>query len=89
MNPWLILNIPKTDDKEAVRQAYMRMLAKNNPEENPEGFQEIRAAYEKALAEIDGKDEQRTASPPVAEFIKKMEQLGIDFEEVKHYSMFI
>jgi len=79
MNPWMILNIEKTDDKDAVKKAYMQMLKKNNPEDDPEGFQKIRQAYENALAEIEGKKDGPSMSAPVAGFIKKMEELYKNF----------
>ena len=78
MNPWIILGIEKTDDKDLVKKAYMQMVAKHNPEDDPEGFQKVRAAYENALAEIDGKNEENV-HPQIAEFVAKMKSIYDDF----------
>ncbi|GEM_PF-5933067 len=49
MDIWAILNIAKTDDKNEIRRAYRTMLRKVNPEDDPEGFKQLREAYERAL----------------------------------------
>ncbi len=46
---WDILQIDPTTDSKAIRGAYARLLKETSPEVNPEGFQELRAAYESAL----------------------------------------
>ncbi len=51
MNIWDILKISPTSDQKAIRRAYAEQLRHNNPEENPEGFQSLRVAYERALNE--------------------------------------
>lgn len=47
---WAILDITPTQDKKAIRQAYAKQLVLKNPEVDPEGFKELRAAYESALS---------------------------------------
>lgn len=47
---FLILGIDPTKEEEKIRTAYREQLVKVNPEENPEGFKEVRRAYEEALA---------------------------------------
>ena len=49
MNIWAILQIEPTNDTKTIRQAYAKRLLQTNPEVDPEGFQELRAAYESAL----------------------------------------
>ena len=49
MDVWNVLGIKRTDDKSAIRAAYAEALKTRHPETNPEGFKELRAAYEKAL----------------------------------------
>jgi hypothetical protein len=46
---WEILGIPPTRDPPLIRKAYAAQLKHSHPEENPAGFQKLRAAYETAL----------------------------------------
>ena len=82
MNPWLILGISETTDKNAVRHAYMQLISKHNPEDDPEGFQRVRNAYEYALAEIDAKEnenEEPEDDSPIGVFMKKFDEIYKDF----------
>jgi len=79
MNPWLILNIAETDDKDAVKRAYMTELPKHNPEDDPEGFKQLRVAYEQALAEIDKKKNAESDNSPKGIFMRKVEELYRNF----------
>lgn len=58
MDIWDILGIEATKDKKALKIAYMTKLSVTNPEENPEGFMELRNAYEAALKYSDMKDDE-------------------------------
>ncbi len=49
MNYWKTLNIEPTDDKKAIKKAYAVLIKQYKPDENPEKFQEIQAAYKYAL----------------------------------------
>ncbi|WP_145319443.1 tetratricopeptide repeat protein [Paenibacillus xylanexedens] len=48
MDYWGILGIEPTEDLNVIKGAYASRLKHNHPEEQPEGFKELRAAYEQA-----------------------------------------
>ncbi|AJQ92679.1 SEL1-like repeat protein [Gynuella sunshinyii] len=50
MNCWQILGIDPTDNKRDIKRAYSRLLKDNHPEDKPEAFQQLRDAYDQALA---------------------------------------
>lgn len=46
---WKILEIEQTKDEETIKAAYRNKLRNVNPEDDEEGFKELRRAYEEAL----------------------------------------
>jgi tetratricopeptide (TPR) repeat protein len=52
MDCWAVLGIDRASGEGAVKAAYMRRLPQNHPEDNPEGFKALRAAYEAALSSL-------------------------------------
>ena len=49
MDCWGILGIGPTEDEGEVKRAYLEKLPEHHPEEDPEGFRQLRGAMEEAL----------------------------------------
>lgn len=49
MDCWSILEIEATSDITTIKRAYAKQLRKYHPEDDPEGFQRVREAYETAI----------------------------------------
>ena len=49
MNPWKNLKIKPTADESVIKKAYAAELRKHHPEDDPEGYQTLREAYDFAL----------------------------------------
>ena len=88
MNIWTILGIGQTDDKDAIKQAYREQLKSVNPEEDADGFMELRNAYEEAIASCDRQEalpedmddeDSEGLQPPRTELTDKLEQLYNDY----------
>lgn len=58
-----ILGIAETKDERAIKEAYRQKLTTTNPEDNPEGFKQLRAAYEEACR-LAKQTEEENAEPP-------------------------
>lgn len=77
---WSILGIEPTTDKKAITAAYRRRLPQVNPEDKPEEFKALRAAYEEALRLA----EEVSAAPlrdesPVGLWMEQVRALYQDF----------
>lgn len=75
MEIWSILGIEQTKDKNEIKKAYRKKLAKTNPEDNPDGFMELRSAYEEALLFADEQE-------PKAEDDSKSNKITLRLEEI-------
>ncbi len=71
MNDWERLGIEPTPDASVIKKAYAKQLKLNHPEDDPQGYQELREAYNRLLkyvkqyelnqnAEIPGNPESRS-----------------------------
>ena len=56
LDKWIVLGIKKTKDENEIKNAYRKRLGSVNPEDDPEGFMELRKAYEDAIYEINHDD---------------------------------
>lgn len=78
MDKWKILGIDKTKDKEIIKEAYRSRLVHVNPEDDSEGFMELRGAYEEALRESETDTEAE--EPAEKDLIYEMTNLYRDFK---------
>lgn len=61
MRPWDVLEIDPTREESVIKRAYAKKLRQHHPEEDPEGYQRLREAYDSAL-----KQAKQLAAMPVA-----------------------
>lgn len=75
---WTILGISPTDDKKAITAAYRAKLRATNPEDKPEEFKALRAAYEEAL-QIADQPAPEVDDSPVGRWKARVEALYHDY----------
>ena len=46
-DPYAVLGIPRDADQETIKRAYFQLVRAHPPEQDPEQFKRIRAAYER------------------------------------------
>lgn len=78
MDKWKILGIDKTKDKEVIKNAYRSKLVHVNPEDDSEGFMQLRNAYEEALREADSVEAEADGEEPG--LILDLKALYADFD---------
>lgn len=77
---WTLLGIAPTDDKKAIKAAYRQQLSRVNPEDKPEEFKALRAAYEEALALADKpQEESERDESPLGLWMERVRALYGDF----------
>ena len=77
---WTILGIAPTDDKKAITAAYRAKLRTTNPEDKPEEFKALRAAYEEALRLCEqGTKEKAVDDSPLGRWTAAVAVLYEDF----------
>ena len=52
--PYALLDIDEDADERTIKRAYARLLKLHRPEDDPEGFQRINAAYQLCLRQLGG-----------------------------------
>lgn len=72
---WFVLGIEATKDKNAITAAYRQKLRQTNPEDKPEEFKALRAAYEEAMALADKEE---------AEPVRDESSVGLWVESVRN-----
>ncbi len=80
MDKWKILGIDKTKDKDNIKKAYRNRLIHVNPEDDPEGFMQLRDAYEEALREADSVESETDGEEQEAGLIHDLRVLYDDFD---------
>lgn len=74
---FIILGIEQTKEEDAIKQAYRAKLVSVNPEDDPEGFKQLRQAYEAAAAYARREDQEEGLAEdtsPVGLWIKEVEE---------------
>ena len=77
---WMLLGIEPTKDRKAITAAYRAQLAHTNPEDKPEEFKALRAAYEEALELADQVAEEPACDgSPVGLWMERVRALYDDY----------
>lgn len=75
---FFILGIEKTKDEKQIKDAYRSKLVTTNPEDDPEGFKKLRAAYEEACSyarSSEEEEEPKKDETPSGLWAQKAQQL--------------
>lgn len=72
-----VLGIGKTADEQKIREAYRQKLRLVNPEDDPEGFKQLRESYERALQLLTQKEgeAEEIDDTPSGRFVQKAAQI--------------
>jgi hypothetical protein len=64
MTCWTVLGLPDDADKRSIKRQYASLLKQHRPDEDPEGFQRLREAYEQALQWADWRMQEEQDEAP-------------------------
>lgn len=73
---WEVLGIKSTSDEDIIKAAYRTKLVDVNPEEDPEGFKELRKAYEEAC---EWAQKTKKKKSPLEQWMYDIEQIYANF----------
>lgn len=75
---WSVLGIEETKDLKQIKAAYLNRLKSVNPEDSPEKFMELRAAYEEAVR-LAQEEIHEEAGDLVSSWMQRVEDVYWDF----------
>lgn len=76
---WQVLGIEATTDIDAIRQAYLALLPSFHPETDPQGFKQLREAYDNALQETKSPAATVTQEDPDIPWVNYLGEIFRDF----------
>ena len=81
---WKILEIQETKNEEIIKDAYREKLHSVNPEDDQEGFMELRRAYEEAMqyAQADENDKMQNPDENASPFVGKKNEVDLWIDKV-------
>ena len=82
---WKILEIEKTKDEEVIRNAYREKLRFVNPEDDQQGFMELRQAYEEALAYA--KENVKTVATTTVDGLRVRKEMSTESSAIKRLDL--
>jgi hypothetical protein len=75
-SPWTVLGLKGPANRSEVRRAYASRLKQVNPEDDPKGFEQLRLAYESALAVAAAKRPDEPPAAAAASFLHRPDRAG-------------
>ncbi|GEM_PF-2728727 len=81
MNWWEILGISYDSDLKTIKKAYAKLLKIYNPEEDPEGYQRLREAYDQAIKAVKNNNKQQNLHINLVENIN--DELDVNEQIIK------
>lgn len=84
---WDVLGLSPTTDVVAIKRAYANQLRTTRPEDDPDGFARLRAAYESALAQA-ADPAEHPEQPPVHSVLPAETVIQVPFASVPAIQLF-